>query len=518
MCIAIISTAHPDYAFVLLSNRDEVISRPTLRADWWDAPHDHVLGGRDLQRAERGTWLGITKQGRVAVLTNFREPGLEVAKDKSRGGIVNAYLSTPPGAREETEAEFVERLAKEVGVHDVGGFTLAFGRLRAAKGSRKLRTKPTTETSASSDHPSTAHVSPSISTPDSTQPTTNHPYIPPFAKPVQTETAYPGLSLVSNRTPIPSRSDPNHEFTLPRILTTVHETHALSNSTFEDKTWPKTIHGCQLLRQALHGHVCRARGDEPALLNRLFEILRIDLLPQRQAHEDLETHANRMRGSIYINAEKGEVSSETDSTHHTEEPSVVDVIPRPRKEQLSSTAYGTMKQTVILVDHDGKVTFVERTLWDGKGRRVPDAEVEKRIEFEIEGWWDGEEEESEMSATQSAGEQEVPETGEFDSSLIDAVQDEKAMSAALQQAESASAEQVRRSTCEGCGGGLDDRDGKPASIGVEGGLEDHEIIRDEEFIGISAGSGNGSGPGNNGVAPVEGVDSTLKDPAIKAKL
>jgi hypothetical protein len=179
-----------------------------------------------------------------------------------------------------------------------------------------------------------------------------------------------------------------------------------------------------------------------------------------------------------------------------------------------------MKQTVILVDHDGKVTFVERTLWDEKGRRVPDAEVEKRIEFEIEGWWDEQEQEdeSEMSATQSAREQEVPETGEFDSSLIDAVQDEKAMSAALQQAESASAEQVRRSTCEGCGGGLDDRDGKPASIGVEGGLEDHEIIRDEESIGISAGSGNGSGPGNDGVALVEGVDSTLKDPAIKAKL
>jgi hypothetical protein len=177
-----------------------------------------------------------------------------------------------------------------------------------------------------------------------------------------------------------------------------------------------------------------------------------------------------------------------------------------------------MKQTVILVDHDGKVTFVERTLWDEKGRRVPDAEVEKRIEFEIEGWWDDEEDEIEMSGTQSASEKEIPETGEFDSSLIDAVQEEKAMSAALQQAESVSTQQAGQSTCEGCRDGSDDRDGRPASIGGKRGLDDDEITRDEDVIGISADLGNGSGLGNNGVAPAEGIDSTLKGPAIKAKL
>jgi uncharacterized protein with NRDE domain len=507
MCIAIISTTHPDYAFILLSNRDEVISRPTLQADWWDPPLGHVLGGRDLQRAERGTWLGITKQGRVAVLTNFREPDVEVAKDKSRGGIVNAYLKTPPAAREESEAEFVERLAREVGVHDVGGFTLAFGRLRAAKGSRRSRTKTTsvepeatTNISSSASQTGTTHIASSTSAPAST---TKYPHIPPFATPIDSTPSYPGLALVSNRTPIPSASEP---FNLPRILTTTHETHALSNSTFEDKTWPKTIQGTQLLQQTLHEHARTARGDESALLARLFDLLSIDLLPQRQQDEAWETFGKRMRGSIFIGAEKGELPAAASSAEGLEGS-------REHEQRLSKTAYGTMKQTIILVDHDGKVVLVERTIWDAEGRRIPEADVEKRIEFEIEGWWD-EEADDENGVLGDVGDVGK---GEYDSPslIIDAVEDKQQVADAVldleeAEAEDMSIEQARGTTSEGHDGSTE------ASADV--GPEDRARICDLSNVSVARSSMEDVGAERN--IPYQGMGGSvaLSDSALKAKL
>lgn len=131
MCIALLSTSHPQYSLILLSNRDEFLDRPTAPAHWWEPPNSHVLGGRDLQRPEKGTWLGLSKDGRIAVLTNFREEGQEVASEKSRGAMVNAYLSSPPGDRESDE-EFARRLVEDVGINDVGGFSLVFGRLHSS--------------------------------------------------------------------------------------------------------------------------------------------------------------------------------------------------------------------------------------------------------------------------------------------------------------------------------------------------------------------------------------------------
>lgn len=76
MCVAfLIYKAHPRLLFLLAFNRDESLTRPTAPAHWWP-DHPHVWGGRDQEAG--GTWLGITKTGRFALLTNFREVGARV--------------------------------------------------------------------------------------------------------------------------------------------------------------------------------------------------------------------------------------------------------------------------------------------------------------------------------------------------------------------------------------------------------------------------------------------------------
>lgn len=75
---------------VFAANRDEFLKRPTARARFWDEPHDDVLAGTDLEQNLYGTWLGITKQGRFAALTNFRETNFR--GEISRGVLVRDYL------------------------------------------------------------------------------------------------------------------------------------------------------------------------------------------------------------------------------------------------------------------------------------------------------------------------------------------------------------------------------------------------------------------------------------------
>jgi uncharacterized protein with NRDE domain len=92
MCLILIANdVHRRYRLVVAANRDEFYERPTARADWWqDAPG--VLAGRDLQSG--GTWMGVTRSGRFAAITNFRDPGAMRDDAPSRGGLVLGALTT----------------------------------------------------------------------------------------------------------------------------------------------------------------------------------------------------------------------------------------------------------------------------------------------------------------------------------------------------------------------------------------------------------------------------------------
>ncbi len=93
MCLILVAVnAHPLYPLVLAANRDEYFSRPTRSADYWeDAPA--VLAGRDLEAG--GTWLGVERLGRLAAVTNLREPPQKKPGLESRGRLVSDYLTSP---------------------------------------------------------------------------------------------------------------------------------------------------------------------------------------------------------------------------------------------------------------------------------------------------------------------------------------------------------------------------------------------------------------------------------------
>lgn len=91
MClIALAWQVHPDYPLIVAANRDEFHARATAPARFWaEAPA--LLAGRDL--AAGGTWMGVTRGGRFAALTNFREPSVPQGP-RSRGLLVSEYLQT----------------------------------------------------------------------------------------------------------------------------------------------------------------------------------------------------------------------------------------------------------------------------------------------------------------------------------------------------------------------------------------------------------------------------------------
>jgi uncharacterized protein with NRDE domain len=92
MCLILLAwRAHSNYPVVLAANRDEYHARPSAAATWWPGPAG-ILAGRDLKQG--GTWLGVTRAGRFAALTNYRGPAAPRPDAPSRGGLVSEALES----------------------------------------------------------------------------------------------------------------------------------------------------------------------------------------------------------------------------------------------------------------------------------------------------------------------------------------------------------------------------------------------------------------------------------------
>lgn len=369
MCIVLATTAHPKYALIVLDNRDEYILRPTSKPHWWTAtpePHVpngtgkgpnapgetdsaievHILSSRDMQRAERGTWLGITKGGNFAVLTNYRETDTHDAAHpvhtmRSRGGMVTAWLRAHPA---EPTAQFVDRMLAGTGVKGVGGFSLMCGKLRKVKGRKNIEP----------------------------------------------------LAIISNRFEDAGQ--------IPWICGRRGTTYGLSNTTYVDSSvdneavvWPKIRDGIEMLNNAVAA-TSGSESTEKELIDSLFEILDVDKFPSDHTI-DLEEGLPLLKNSIFIPAFGGkEHQKEMSEAQHrgdvknkghdspAAETLTIAARPDDQPNGFETGLYGTQRQTVMLVDWDGNVTYTERSLWDSNGNPIPRGTRDETFRFKIEGW------------------------------------------------------------------------------------------------------------------------------------
>lgn len=121
MCLIFLAhRVHPRYPLILAANRDEFYQRPTVPAAFWET-EPQLLAGRDLKSG--GTWLGIRRTGRIAALSNYRDPNSVRENAPSRGDLVTDFLlgDMPP-------AEYLALLRKRS--HDYNGFNIIFGDLK----------------------------------------------------------------------------------------------------------------------------------------------------------------------------------------------------------------------------------------------------------------------------------------------------------------------------------------------------------------------------------------------------
>lgn len=119
MCLILFAwNSHPDYSLVVAANRDEFYERDTAGIAYWPE-HPHVLAGRDQADVlgSPGTWLGFTKTGRFAALTNVRAPSEKNPDARTRGELSLKYLTSKG-----KPAEFMQENSKSFNHYN--GFNL----------------------------------------------------------------------------------------------------------------------------------------------------------------------------------------------------------------------------------------------------------------------------------------------------------------------------------------------------------------------------------------------------------
>jgi len=118
MCLIVFANDFlKDYKLIFAANRDEFYNRPTEQADFWK-DHPDLLAGKDLQAG--GTWMGITRKGKFAAITNFRDLKNHRNDAPSRGNLTLDFL-----VNDFTPEEYYNRLSSDL--QDYNGFNLILG-------------------------------------------------------------------------------------------------------------------------------------------------------------------------------------------------------------------------------------------------------------------------------------------------------------------------------------------------------------------------------------------------------
>jgi len=120
MCILFIGVEqHPNFPLIVAANRDEFHARPTQASGFWEQ-YPSVLAGKDLQAG--GSWMGVSKKGKLAALTNIRAPDKERSNAVSRGELVMNFLNSDISAN-----DYLKTLSTSSS--DYNGYNLLFGSL-----------------------------------------------------------------------------------------------------------------------------------------------------------------------------------------------------------------------------------------------------------------------------------------------------------------------------------------------------------------------------------------------------
>lgn len=175
------------------------------------------------------------------------------------------------------------------------------------------------------------------------------------------------LAVVSNRTPSAEG--------VAWLARKRWVTEGLSNAAFGDKSWPKVTDGEKLMKSAIDESVAR-KDTKAEFIKEMMRLLSIDTLPKRQEGQTLEAYGKELRMSIFIPKLGGEGTDGMKA-------GAVAAARSDQQVQGLSIAYGTQKQTVLLVDHQGQVTFVERSLYDSKAQPIKESGRDRRFEFDV---------------------------------------------------------------------------------------------------------------------------------------
>lgn len=90
---------------IVAANRDEFYNRPSQNAHFWES-NQQVFAGKDLQ--QQGTWLGVTKTGRFAAVTNYRKPD-KSQYPLSRGALTTNFLNSDSSPEQYLQQVLVEQ-------------------------------------------------------------------------------------------------------------------------------------------------------------------------------------------------------------------------------------------------------------------------------------------------------------------------------------------------------------------------------------------------------------------------
>ncbi|OAL24020.1 hypothetical protein AYO20_10765 [Fonsecaea nubica] len=331
MCIAIISTAHPSYRLILIDNRDEYLNRPTDVAGWWPDPHTHVLGGRDMLRDIHGTWLGVTRTGKVAVLTNFKEDVTPPPTAVSRGAIIKKFLSEDVGPVE----EFVKEVVNTGVAKDAGGFSLVCGHIGEKLAVISNRAE------------------------DQSQ-------VPWIAGDVVHTVGLSNAHFLD-------RSWKKVTLGEELMLNTIRQ--SIENQEGEDELISRFLD--------LLSHETLPRNGEPegSGLETYIPSLRHTIYVPTLGRKDTDHHLEDDEiAAAKVNEKVNIVGHHTPVRRHS--PSIN---PPFRARPLGvSGLYGTQKQTIVLADQDNNVRFFERTLFDADSNPIPFGQGDVDVKFKID--------------------------------------------------------------------------------------------------------------------------------------